>query len=161
MLTMFQIRPFRIADHFELNQIIDAVCAERQWMSTHRFEPTPMWLHAMAEPTCPCHSLLVVEDIKKVVGWCRIFPEEDAAIQQTTLGVGLLPTYRDRGIGTTLVRRSLGWARDSGHCQIRLTTHSNNARAIHVFRRCGFALTRRVGEDLIEMTCNLPSPFDA
>jgi GNAT superfamily N-acetyltransferase len=161
MLTVFQVRPFGTPDRSGLVQTIDAVCGENRWMSTTRFKPTAHWLHALAEPACSCHSLLVAEDAKQVVGWCRIFPGEDAGTRELTLGVGLLPAYRDRGVGTALVRQSLEWARDAGHGQVRLTTHPDNARAIHVFTRCGFAFTRRVGEDLIEMACDFQSPFEA
>ncbi len=76
------------------------------------------------------------------------------------LGIGLLPSHRDRGIGSGLIRWSLAWARDTRYAQVRLTTHYTNTRAMHVFSRCGFAYARHVGEDLIEMDCNLQAPFD-
>jgi RimJ/RimL family protein N-acetyltransferase len=155
-----RIRPFKIADRSRLVRTIDAVCGEGRWMSTTRFEPTESWLHALAEPRCSCHSLLVVEDAKKIVGWCRLFPREDTGMQETILGIGLLPAYRDRGIGTALVRQSLEWARDVGHGQVQLTTHPGNARAIHVFSRCGFSYAGRVRDESIEMTCGLQAPLD-
>lgn len=151
-----QIRPFISNDHAGLIQAIDTVCGEGLWMRTTRFEPTPRWTHALEEPSCPCHLLLVVEDAGRVVGWCRTFPKEGGdEAREATLGIGLLVPYRDRGIGTALVRRSLGWAKDVGCQSVRLTTHPDNARAIHIFTRCGFVFTRSVDEDLLEMTCDL------
>jgi RimJ/RimL family protein N-acetyltransferase len=149
---MLLIRPFLSGDHLGLVQTIDAVCSEGRWMKTTRFEPTPGWTHALEEPDCLCHLLLVAEDAGHVVGWCRTFPSENGA-QATTLGIGLLPPYRDRGIGTALVRRSLRWTRERNYQRVRLTTHPDNARAIHVFTRCGFVFSGRVAQDALEMTC--------
>lgn len=151
-----RIRPFASDDRPELIQTIDAVCGENCWMSTTRFEPTPDWIHALEEPRCACHLLLVVENGGYVVGWCRTFPEEgrDEA-REATLGVGLLLPYRDQGIGTALVRQSLNWARDAGHQRVRLTTHPDNARAIHVFTHCGFTFTGQSSDTWLEMACDL------
>jgi len=152
-----QIRPFAPDDHPGLIQAIDAVCGEGRWMSTTRFEPTPNWTHALEEPCCPCHLLLVAEDAGYVVGWCRTFPVDlQNGLQDATLGVGLLPEYRDQGIGTALVRESLAWAADVCYQSVSLTTRPDNARAIHVFTRCGFVFTGQVADLLLEMTCDLP-----
>jgi len=71
------------------------------------------------------------------------------------LGIGLLPIYRHRGLGTALVRRALHWSWDAGYQRASLTTRPDNARAIHVFQRCGFACTRRTDDGLLEMGCVL------
>jgi RimJ/RimL family protein N-acetyltransferase len=153
-----QIRPFGSDDRPGLIQTIDAVCGEGRWMSTTRFEPTLNWIHALEAPCCPCHLLLVVEDTGHLVGWCRTFPRDGwTETQEAMLGVGLLPVYRDQGIGTALVRRSLRWAEDVGYQRVSLTTHPENGRAIHVFTRCGFAFTRRADDNLLEMAYDLPS----
>ncbi len=151
-----QIRPFVSDDRSGLVQAIDAVCGESRWMCTVRFEPTPAWTHALEEPRCPCHLLLVVKDAEHVVSWCRAFPRVGRSnAREATLGIGLLPPYRDRGIGIVLVRRSLNWAQNVGYQCVRLTTHPDNARAIHVFTCCGFASTQRIAEDVLEMSCYL------
>ena len=151
-----QIRRFALYDHPELIQTIDAVCGEGRWMRTTRFEPTPAWVHALEELCCSRHLLVVVEDAGHVVGWCRMFPVDCRdGLQETTLGIGLLPEYRDQGIGTTLVRQSLTWAASAGYRTVSLTTHPDNVRAIHVFSRCGFAFTRRVDDNLLEMAYDL------
>jgi len=152
------IRPFVSDDRPSLTQTIDAVCGERRWMRMTRFEPTPSWIHALEEPYCLYHLLLVVEDARCVVGWCRMFPQEGGnGAQETTLGIGLLPPYRDRGVGMALVCHSLTWAKDAGYQRVRLTTNPDNARAIHVFTRCGFIFSERVAQNVLEMTCDLVS----
>ena len=151
-----QIRPLASNDRPGLIQAIEAVCGEGCWMRTSRFEPTPGWIHALEEPQCACHLLLVVEDTGHVVGWCRTFPKESGdEVREATLGIGLLPPYRDRGIGTALVRQSLSWAKNVGYQCVRLTTHPDNARAIHVFTHCGFTFTGQSSDTWLEMTCDL------
>jgi RimJ/RimL family protein N-acetyltransferase len=152
------IRPFQSGDCPGLVQAIDAVCGEGRWMKTTRFEPTPGWSHALEEPDCSCHLLLVAEDAGRVVGWCRTFPgERGNGAQEATLGIGLLSPYRDRGIGTALVRHALRWAKGAGYRRVRLTTHPDNARAIRVFARCGFVFSGHVTQDALEMACDLVS----
>ncbi len=156
------IRPFVASDQSTLIETINAVCSEGQWMSTPRFEPTPAWIRALEEPTCIGHLLLIVEDMNYVVGWCRIFRASCPSTESVaSLGVGLLPAYRDQGIGTALVRWSLGWAAEAGQWRIMLTTYRDNARAIHVFTKCGFSFTGQTYNISVEMACDLPVAVDA
>jgi RimJ/RimL family protein N-acetyltransferase len=141
-------------DQAGLIRVIDAVCGEDRWMSTPCFQPTPAWTHALDVPECPNHLLLVVEDEGHVVGWCRIFPT--AGTREASLGIGLLQGYRDRGIGTHLARQALEWAWFAGLERVTLTSHPDNARAIHVFTRCGFGFTGRAWNGSVEMEHKRP-----
>ncbi|MGQ9803883.1 MAG: GNAT family N-acetyltransferase [Anaerolineae bacterium] len=152
---MIRTRQFALGDDQGLAHTIDAVCQEGQWMRTLRFEPDALWEHAFTSPECRCHLLLLVEDGRDIVGWCRVFPA--GGDLDASLGIGLLAPYRDRGIGTDLVRRALDWAGQAGYRQVRLSTRADNARAIHVFRKCGFRFTGSVNGHLLEMTCDIAS----
>ncbi len=147
-----RLRPYTPADRIPLVEVIDAVCAGCAWMSTRRFQPTFAWLHALDEPTCPRHLLLVAEN-SHTVGWCRLLSESEAqtAIE---LGIGLLPEYRGRGIGTALVQSALRWAVGAGYRRVTLDVHSDNAPARRLFERCGFQYGAMVSSRLT-MTCNL------
>ncbi|GAB4412255.1 MAG: GNAT family protein [Anaerolineales bacterium] len=151
---MVHVRAFAVGDGEGLARAIDAVCAEGQWMRTARFEPDAAWEHALAYPDCPCRLLLVAEDGGDIVGWCRAFPA-DAGEAAVTIGLGLLPSHRDQGIGTAMLRQALDWARRVGYRQARLTTREDNARAIHVFQRCGFRVAGPADDGLLSMTCDL------
>ncbi len=154
---MVHLRRFTEGDLPRLTRAIDTVCAEGRWMRTARFEPDAGWKHALAYPDCPCHLLLVAEDSGNIVGWCRAFPAdaEEAAI---TLGLGLLPSHRDRGIGSAMMRQALDWARRAGYQQAYLTAYADNARAIHVFSRHGFEFAGAAIGGLLHMTCDLIHP---
>jgi len=147
---------FTPQDKLGLVAAINAVCAEGCWMRTLRYEPTPAWEHALDHPDCPDHLLLVVQDQSQVVGWCRTFPMNCRdGVATASLGVGLLPDYRDRGIGTALIRTSLKWANDAGLVWVQLTTRTDNQRAIHVFRKCGFDQTGNGHNGTLEMAVEL------
>jgi ribosomal protein S18 acetylase RimI-like enzyme len=151
-----EIRRYATSERDQLIQVIDAVCYECPWMSTTRFEPTPAWMHALQAPDSPDHFLLVVEAAGNIVGWGRIFPMGNEGQRQVgTLGIGLLPAYRDQGIGTALVRQILKQAKKVGYHRIYLSTHQDNGRARHVFSRCGFIVARRFDAKLLEMVCEL------
>lgn len=150
------IRPFITQDTPGLMAAIDAVCAEGHWMRTLHYEPTPAWEHALNDADCPDHLLLVVKDESQIIGWCRTFPMNcQDGDMVANLGIGLLPSYRDQGIGTALVHTSLDWASDVGIARITLTTWPDNHRAIHVFRKCGFTLTGNRYNGTIEMAVEL------
>jgi len=103
-------------------------------MRTPRFEPTPAWEHALARPDCPCHLLLVAEEGANVVGWCRLFPTDEGALE---LGIGVLGPYRRRGIGRALLGAALEWASARG-MPVVLETRTDNAPAIRLFTGSGF-----------------------
>jgi len=126
-------------------------------MRTLRYEPVPAWEHALNDADCADHLLLVVEDGSQVVGWCRTLPVNCQSDRSTvaSLGVGLLPDYRNRGIGTALVSASLDWANKAGMTRITLTTRPDNQRAMHVFRKRGLILTGDEHNGAIEMGIEL------
>lgn len=105
-------------------------------MTTPRFEPTPAWLHALAEADCSCHLLLVVEDGRNIVGWCRVFPSESPIGGEIALG--LLAAYRGLGWGTKLLEQALVWSCAQGLRQLWLSTWPGNLLAAHLFLKFGF-----------------------
>jgi RimJ/RimL family protein N-acetyltransferase len=54
------------------------------------------------------------------------------------LGVGLLPTYRGKGIGRRLMARVIAAAWRKGLTRIELTVRQDNRRAIALYKRLGF-----------------------
>ncbi len=133
------VRRFVRSDRASLEEAINAVCAEGRWMSTSSFQPTPAWRHALEQPNCSNHCLLVAEEKGHIVGWCRVLPAAcKGEVTKAELGIGLLPDYRNRGLGTVLVQRVLDWARETGLERLWLRTREDNTRARRVFARCGF-----------------------
>ena len=157
------IRHFISGDDTNLIAAIDAVCGEGRWMSTQRYEPKPAWTHALVQSDCLRHSLRVIEVGQTIVGWCRLFPIKpcNGFQPEASLGIGLLQPYRDMGIGTVFVRQSLQWALSAGLQKVTLSARADNARAIHVFEKCGFRPTGCMPGGLLKMECELCSPWRA
>lgn len=148
------LRPYTVSDRAGLIQTINTVCSEGRWMSTTQYEPTPTWEHALQEPGCSCHQLLLAMRAGSVVGWCRIFPKTGSMPEAASLGIGLLPPYRDQGIGTRLVRQALTWAWSVGLKRVTLLTRLDNHRAWRVFFHCGFRFTTQARDGWAEMACD-------
>lgn len=149
------IRAYRRADRWNLVALINAVCAEGM-MATPSFQPTPAWEHALAEPECPHHLLLVAEAEGEIVGWCRLFPAFSPNPRILELGIGVVAPRRRQGIGSALMRGALGWAAERGISQIVLTTRTDNEPARRLFTRYGFHPLRTQGHQL-EMAWSAPS----
>lgn len=136
---MIHILPFATSDRDEIISVIDRVCAECPWMVTTHFQPTPQWLHALAFPACSDHCLLVAHHHHRPVGWCRLFPSWCGdGTTKVELGIGLLPEYRCRGIGTQMIKMAVFWTETKNVRCIHLTTHIKNAAAIRAFSNCSF-----------------------
>jgi RimJ/RimL family protein N-acetyltransferase len=75
----------------------------------------------------------------EVVGWCDIqrhaFPSR---AHRGTLGMGIVPAYRGRGIGFRLIQATLAQARVAGFVRVELDVHADNARAIALYETVGF-----------------------
>jgi ribosomal protein S18 acetylase RimI-like enzyme len=55
--------------------------------------------------------------------------------------IGVLPTWRGRGLGRELLRWSVGYLRDRGAQLIELSVEAANDRATELYRRHGFVPT--------------------
>ena len=151
---MILIRPYADRDSAQLSGVINQVCADTPWMATRSFIPTNPWVHAMESTECRFHSLLVAEHKGDVVGWCRSFPTDCEGLSALAeIGIGLLAQYRDRGIGSELIMRSLEWANAIGMRIVKLTVSSQNSIAIHVFMKCGFETLQMNGSEIEMSVC--------
>ena len=57
------------------------------------------------------------------------------------LGITLLKEYRGQGIGTILMERAIEWAKGTRVLtRIELEVYPHNARAIHLYEKCGFVV---------------------
>ena len=83
-------------------------------------------------------QLFVVDTNDEVVGWCDIVTRESYPDTVGFIGLGLMPEYRDRGIGTLLMERAIEEARYAGFREIRLDCRESNERALHLYRKLGF-----------------------
>lgn len=142
------IRPARPGDAPAVVAVINAVCAERIYLFTDRYVPTPQWEAVLnrseetsrhAAPRCLL-LLPVVEG--RIIGWCRAFEGTTSTTRHVAdIGIGLLPPYRGQGIGTRLLEQTVAWAVEQGFSKLTADTFSTNLRARALFRKLGFVET--------------------
>jgi ribosomal protein S18 acetylase RimI-like enzyme len=56
------------------------------------------------------------------------------------LGMGVLAGHRGRGIGSRMLTTALALGRERGFVRTELVVRADNARAIDLYRRCGFVV---------------------
>ena len=80
----------------------------------------------------------------EVVGWCDIqrhgFPSR---AHRGTLGMGIVPAYRGRGIGLRLIRATLAQARAAGFVRVELDVHADKRARDSALRQGGLRPRRR------------------
>ena len=128
------------AEHVEsFHKALDTVAREREYLSlleAFPLEQTRTFVLGMIESGNP--QFVAVAD-RQVVGWCDIirhsFPSHAHAGR---LGMGIIPPYRDRGLGRQLIETTLQAARDGGIERVELSVHADNPRAIALYEKVGF-----------------------
>jgi ribosomal protein S18 acetylase RimI-like enzyme len=117
--------------------------------------PGPVALYVKAWGR-PGDTAVIAIDAGFPVGaaWYRLFGAERPGygfVDERTpeLAIAVVPSARGKGVGTALLEALLGRAREAGYPTISLSVDRNNAGAIELYERHGFA---RVGEDADSLT---------
>lgn len=75
----------------------------------------------------------------RVVGWCDVFPAENPRhSHRGGLGMGLVPEFRGKGLGSELLSETLAHAKEFGLEKVELTVYSSNFPAIALYKKFGF-----------------------
>jgi RimJ/RimL family protein N-acetyltransferase len=75
----------------------------------------------------------------RVVGWCDIFPENNPRqSHRGGLGMGLIPEFRGKGIGSQLLSAVLDHAKKFGLEKVELHVYTSNVAAIALYKKFGF-----------------------
>ncbi|MDK2125292.1 GNAT family N-acetyltransferase [Parachitinimonas caeni] len=97
------------------------------------------------------HFVAMVDGV--VVGWIDIKPKLSLPYRHVgTLGMGVLPAWRNQGLGQALVQLALKAAAELGLNRIELQVFEDNAPAIAFYQKLGFEIEgkfrrhARVGE---------------
>lgn len=130
----------RLAEpHFQqLRAVLDTVAREQHYLALFEAPPAAdafaFYRSLIAQGQC--HVAL---EQTAVVGWCDIQPVFGEARKHIgTLGMGLLPAFRHRGIGTQLLSAAIATAWSRGLQRIELTVREDNTNAKALYERLGF-----------------------
>ena len=137
--TCVRIEPMML-DHVEgYRRALDVVARERKYLTMLEAQPESDTLHFVKSNLENGNPMMVALAGDKVIGWCDIrrefFPSR---AHRGTLGMGLLPEWRGRGVGRRLLEATLVQARRSGFKRIELDVHADNPRAIALYEKAGF-----------------------
>jgi putative acetyltransferase len=127
--------------HFaSLREALDTVAREKRFLVLTEAPPPheafAFYRHILAQDL----PHFVAVDDGQVLGWCDMLPAfGQARAHVGTLGIGLVPAARHRGLGRRLMQAALakGWTR--GFTRIELTVRADNADAQALYERLGFA----------------------
>jgi ribosomal protein S18 acetylase RimI-like enzyme len=138
----YQIVPIAEEHISGFRAAVEIVARERKYLAfleAPPFEETRRFVLRNIEQGYP---QFVVLSADAVVGWCDVFPNRTRVIYSHcgTLGVGLLPEFRGKGIGRKLMQRTIGAAFAFGLTRIELTVRENNVNAIALYKSLGFEI---------------------
>ena len=127
-------------------EAFDTIAKEKIYLAATEAFPLESTIEFIVSATEKNVPILFVIDmvINRCVGWCDAMPKTDKI---GYLGTGLLPEYREQGIGKQLIGKVINLSRDYGYQQIELDVRSSNKRAIHVYEKLGFQIASIVQED--------------
>jgi RimJ/RimL family protein N-acetyltransferase len=132
------------ADLHKCHQCLAAVVQEGRWLS--RLTPPPLerysaWWHSMMTVKAP---QIVAFDGDALIGWCDIALRDNPVQSHVGgLGMGIIPDYRNRGIGKRLLERALDAAKEKRLERIELSVLHDNEPAIALYKRMGFVTEGR------------------
>ena len=127
-------------DHIDgFHRTLDFVARERRYLAfleAPPIEATRAFVLDNIKRRCPQYVAVLAG---QVVGWCDVTTKERPVhLHSGVLGMGLLPPFRGRGIGTDLIRSVLAAARTAGLHRVELTVREANIGAIGLYRKVGF-----------------------
>lgn len=127
-------------EHVEgFHAVLDVVARERRYLAMLEAPPIESVRAFVLNNIEMQNPQLVVLDDAAVVGWCDVLRKPRAVHRHCgTLGMGLLPTHRGRGLGLAILTRALAVCRTSGFTRVELTVNESNSRAIALYKKVGF-----------------------
>ncbi|GLH75468.1 acetyltransferase [Bradyrhizobium sp. SSBR45G] len=135
-----EIRSITESDIAAFRAVLDSVARERRFLSFLEAASLDEIRAFVLNNIENGQPQFVVVDDGRIVGWCDILTNTRRTIYAHcgTLGMGLLPPWRGRGIGRTLIRQTMDAALAGGLTRIELTVREANQNAIALYKSVGF-----------------------
>jgi len=127
-------------EHIEgYRRAVDTVARERRYLTILEAFPLPAtrdFVFGLIEKGDPIYVALANGE---VVGWCDIQRHAFSShAHRGTLGMGIIPEHRGRGIGSRLLDQTLKQAFANGFVRIELSLRADNKRAMRLYEKLGF-----------------------
>jgi len=139
-------------DHIDgFHRTLDYIARERRYLAFLEAPPldsTRAFVLDLIRRGCPQY-VAVAEG--EVIGWCDLTPKDRPVYAHAgVLGMGLLPPFRGRGVGTRLMTTVLAAARRARLRRVELTVRETNTSAIALYAKMGFEVEGRF-RDAVEV----------
>jgi RimJ/RimL family protein N-acetyltransferase len=138
----YQIVPITEEHISGFRAAVDAVARERRYLAFLEAPPLENVTRFVLDNIEHGYPQFVVASADTVVGWCDVLPNRTRVIYSHcgTLGVGLLPDFRGKGIGRNLMGQTIDAAFAFGLTRIELTVREENVNAIALYKSLGFEI---------------------
>jgi RimJ/RimL family protein N-acetyltransferase len=138
----YQIVPITEEHISGFRAAVDAVARERRYLAFLEAPPLENVTRFVLDNIEHGYPQFVVTSADTVVGWCDVLPNRTRVIYSHcgTLGVGLLPDFRGKGIGRKLMGQTIDAAFAFGLTRIELTVREENVNAIALYKSLGFEI---------------------
>jgi RimJ/RimL family protein N-acetyltransferase len=138
----YQIVPITEEHISGFRAAVDAVARERRYLAFLEAPPLENVTRFVLDNIEHGYPQFVVASADTVVGWCDVLPNRTRVIYSHcgTLGVGLLPDFRGKGIGRKLMGQTIDAAFAFGLTRIELTVREENVNAIALYKSLGFEI---------------------
>lgn len=133
------IRPLQHKDNKEIAELIRAVFREFRIdkPGTVYTDPTTDDLFTLFQT--PGSVYWIAEEENIILGGCGIFPTPGLPAGCAELvKLYLLPMHRGKGIGRTLMQKSIASAQELGYTQLYLESLPELGKAVGIYRQMGF-----------------------
>jgi putative acetyltransferase len=118
---------------------LDTVAREKRYLAQVEALPLARIQSLVRDNVANDAVQFVALDRDRVVGWADVFPHWAHALKHCgSLGMGVHPDYRRRGIGEALLRACIAKASAKGITRIELEARTDNAAAIRLYEKLGF-----------------------
>lgn len=133
------VRSITIEDSNGFRTALDSVARERRFLALLEAPPLDE-IERFLSRNLDCGSIqLIAVENRTIVGWCDIILRQDIGFTHIgRVGLGVVESYRRRGIGRMLLREALERVRRTGILRVELEVFSSNHGAISLYRSLGF-----------------------
>ena len=133
------VRPITLGDVERFLRCIETVKRERKYLAFVRpfsLVETASFVATNLEANNP---QFVAEADAEIVGWCDVRRETiETYAHVGHLGMGVVESWRGRGVGERLIRAAIARAREAGFEKIELSVYGTNRRARALYEKIGF-----------------------
>ena len=135
-IEIVRIRPYHVEG---FRRTFDAVARERRFLAVLEAPPLDEVRQYVQDAIDADDPMAVALGEDAVVGWCDIRRYRQATRRHRgALGMGVIPAWRQRGVGSRLLGAVLELACARGFARVDLDVYADNAPAIRLYEKFGF-----------------------